>query len=191
MDDAEAFLVAGDVGAAAGVDEVAGVDGGLGLGGVCEGDGDAVGELGEGDERAVVLDLGAGGGGVFEEEMVEGGAFDLEGDGMAGETTLAELEFERVMAVGGVELCAEFAGQAHGFEDGEDAEFFEERLVVGEEGFADVEAREGFAFDEEDLVAASSEEGCGGGAAGAAADDEHIHQWARVVGGHGRRGGMG
>jgi len=126
--------------------------------------------MGEPGDGPAFPNLGPGGAGVFEKKVVEGGAFDLKGGGFAGETAVAENEFERFARIAKMELRAELFREPGSFEQGQHAHFLEDAPVVREEGFADVEAGKVFLFKEEDVFAGASEESSGGAATGPAAN---------------------
>jgi hypothetical protein len=180
VDYAQTLLIAGQVAATAGVDEVAGselVRFAAWIGGI---DGN----------RAVIL-LKAGNGPTFadlrtfltcgvEEDMIEFGALDLDGSFFAGEDTGGKDKFYRFGAIGDEKLGAMLDGEILVLEEFGEAELSEDAGIVGKERFSDMEARKDFLFEDEDFATRFGEiAGCGT-ATGTSADDNDII----LLGGH-------
>ena len=168
--------------AAAAIDEVTGGNGDLRPGFALHfyGEGDGIGGEIEFLDLGLLVDPGAGLGGVIEKELVEIGAFDLVGFGLIQAKTGAEVEADFAGAAGTGDLAADFF-HGDGLEFLLHAEALEGVHAVGEKGFADVEAGKFFALEDDDFAAVVGEDAGGGAAGGAAADDCDV-----VIGLHGK-----
>ena len=117
--------------------------------------------------------LGALGGGVPPEHMVELRAPYLVGIGETLVPGIGKVDPRRPAVLRRDELGAVFR-HADAFNLVGDAELLEEREVEGQQGLADMEARMLFLFDEHDALAALGEQRRDGRAARSAAHDEHV-----------------
>ena len=132
VDDANALLVAGEIAAAAGVNEKAAAES-PGLSGV-------VPAFNRDEVRARVVEpcdgktfahLGTGLLGVLQQQMIEPCALDLEGGGFPGVMAVAEDQLQALGTVANVELRACFERETFPFERLQHAQVREKPAVVG------------------------------------------------------------
>src|SRR5208337_2505249 len=153
MNDAQTLLIAGQVGASAGVNDECRTKPVNFPVGVARLEVYAAG-VGTGfRHRPAFADLGAGRAGVPEQDVIERGAFDLDDFMFAGEFAKAKDETRVQRTIAEMELRAEFFGEARGPEGRQQAEFAEDHLVVGQQRFTDVEAGENFLFEHQHAFA--------------------------------------
>src|SRR5712671_554006 len=107
MDHPQAFLVPAEIATTAGIEQERGAKlGGLAV--VSTGlDRDSIRLVQEFGDGPTFPDFGSRAARMFEQEMIESGAFDLVGLGLAGEAAVAEDEFQGFAGVAEVELGAE------------------------------------------------------------------------------------
>src|SRR5206468_4036727 len=118
--------------------------------------------------------VGTGSPRMLEQNVVEYGSLDLDGFGLAIVFALAEGETVAECAVAELEPRAEFSWEACRLQGGQHAHLAEEGHVAGQQGFADVEARENFFFQDEHAFARARQESGGAAAARAATDDHRV-----------------
>src|SRR6266853_3275820 len=162
MNDAQTFLIACEIAAPAGVHEEGGGEP-VCLAGVASGVND--GFTGEGRElgdRPAFMNFGGASPGVVEQQMVEGGAFDLKGRGFTGEAAVAEDQLEDLAGIAEVKLSAKFPWEASGFERRQDAHLIEQPPVVWQQRFADVKAWKVFFLQQQDTFPGASQKSGGG-----------------------------
>src|SRR5262245_55705149 len=174
MDHAQAILVAREVGPAAGIDQKPGVKL-LGLPvlpprlhyhvGVI------VGNL---RNSPAFSDFRPRSGCVFEQKMVEGGALDLESCGLPSEPAIPEDQLERLAAVAQIKLGSALDCEAGRLENRHNAHVMEDTVIVGQQGFADVEPGEMLLFQEQHASTVAGEKGCSSTAARPAANHQGI-----------------
>ncbi len=73
-----------------------------------------------------------------------------------------------------METGAVFGNETGGLDLGPDTGFTQEGVAVGQEGFADAEAREGFFFEDNRAESGGGGAGGGGTAGGPRADHQHV-----------------
>src|SRR5690349_1806731 len=111
---------------------------------------------------------------VLQHHLVKFAAHDLPGLRAFVGVHLIEIERLRFLPRCVDELHAVFLDEWAGLEPGEHAETLERPVRLRHERFADVEAREVPAFQQEDFFSRLGEEGSGGRAPGPAADDDAV-----------------
>ena len=175
VDDANALLVAGEIAAAAGVNEKAGAE--------SPGLADVVTPFNRDEVRARVVEprdgktfahLGAGLLRVLQQQMIEPRALDLEGYGFPGVVAVAKDQLEALGTVANVELRACFERETFPFERLQHPHVREESAVVGQERLADVKARETLLFQDEDAFAGARQKGGAAAAARSAANHQRV-----------------
>jgi hypothetical protein len=125
--------------------------------------------------RSFFPNVGAIAGGVFQEDMIEFAAEDLERE-------IAFILDHMIETPGGGDDAVPIDETDAGFADesflqlADNAELLEQVVAEGEKRFADVFAGEFFAFEEKDVMSFAGEKGGSGGAGWAAADDDHVVQ---------------
>lgn len=176
--------VCGVVGEAAGIDEEGGAGGVLQAIGSAVAHGDAGGIHLVVEGEGFLKDLCAAGAGVIEEDLIEGGAFDLDGFGKLGEGAFGEIEPGVAGGVAHPELGAAFHHESGGGDLRPDAELVEDAAVVGQQGLTDVEAGKARFFQHEHAFAGAGQGGGRGGSGGSATDDDGVPVWRWIGGGH-------
>ena len=127
----------------------------------------------DGGDAVALADFDAVGSSVVEQDVVEGGAPDLEGVGIL-DAGLAEVPAPR-LGVAAPDHGGTVLGEEAGGLDGiHRAQLFEDGHGGGQQGLADVVAGEALALQQDDAPALTGQHGGGGAASGAAADDGHV-----------------
>ena len=95
---------------------------------------------------------------MFQEQMVELRAFDLDGLGFAGVTALTENELGALCAVAEMKLRAELSGETRSLQRGHETHFTKHLVIVRQQRLADVEAGKDFLFEHEHTPSGAGKE---------------------------------
>src|SRR5690606_3978268 len=105
---------------------------------------------------------------------VELGSFHLEGFCLAGEFPVFKNERYGLRAIADVELSAVFLYWESFLQLRQDTHLGKDALIVGQERFADVKAREMILFENQNTLAGLGQECCCRTSSGAASDDDDV-----------------
>src|SRR5439155_27378544 len=106
--------------------------------------------------------------------MIEAAPFDLKRGWLPGVMPVAEDELEAFGAVANVELSAGFDGETLSLEGFQHSHLCEELVIIGQERFTDVKARETLLFQNENALSGARQKGGGAAATGPAANHNRV-----------------
>ena len=174
MDDAQTFLIAGEIAPPAGVNEKRGAEV-VNLAVRRTGfDAHAGGGGSEALDGPTLARVGARIAGVPEQDVIEARAFDVDCLRLAVEPAVAEDETGADGIVAQLKPRGEFPQETGRLQFGQHAHFPEEGMIAGQQRLADVETRKDFLFEDEHALAGARQVCRGAAAAGTATDDYHV-----------------
>src|SRR5438445_481073 len=174
VNDAQALLIAREVAASAGVEQKGPAESfaftALRARNHCHA-GTLISEFGDGPPLA---DFRARGGSMAEQEMIEGGALHLEGLGFASEAPVAKNQFDELAGITQMKLRSLFHRETGCLERGQNPHLTKDRMIIWEQGLADMEARKVVFFQDQDTLPGAGEEGGGGAATRSSANQDGV-----------------
>ena len=112
--------------------------------------------------------------GVIEQDLVEFRTFDLQGGRTFRAKTILKVEADFATSASRCDFRPVFSDESRGFQLRHDAEALEGLHAEGQQGFADMEARELFTLEDGDLAPCERERSGGDAASGASTDDCNV-----------------